>query len=125
MQFNSDLSASRYNVVSSMFDQTITFRLKELQAASKAIHAAEAALAKKPNAKAAAMVKEARQAAFTPVVDVSKAGDKEFLAVFSASKTEAKINKQVTGLEDYWNSSARANYERAAKLADQALSMAR
>jgi phosphoglycerate transport regulatory protein PgtC len=60
VQFNSDLSETRYNVVSAMFDQTITFRLKELQAATKAIHAAEAALAKKPNPKAAALLKEAR-----------------------------------------------------------------
>ena len=125
VQFNSDLSESRYNVVSSMFDQTITFRLKELQGASRAIHAAEAALAKKPNARAAGLVKEARQTAFTPVVDASKAADKDFLAVFSANKKEAKINQQVTGLEDYWNSSARANYERAAQLAEQALAMAR
>ncbi len=42
VQFNSDLSETRYNVVSGLFDQTITFRLKELQAATKAIHAAEA-----------------------------------------------------------------------------------
>jgi phosphoglycerate transport regulatory protein PgtC len=49
VQFDSDLSESRYNVVSALFDQTITFRLKDLQAATKAIHAAEAALAKKPN----------------------------------------------------------------------------
>ena len=125
VQFNSDLSETRYNVVSSMFDQTITFRLKELQAATKAIHAAEAALAKKPNAKAAALVKEAREAAFTPVVDAGKAADKSFLAVFSANKKEASINKQVTGLEDHWNSSARANYDRAAKLAEQAMAMLR
>ena len=31
VNFDSELSESRYNVVSSMFDQTITFRLKELQ----------------------------------------------------------------------------------------------
>jgi phosphoglycerate transport regulatory protein PgtC len=60
VQFDSDLSEARYNVVSSMFDQTITFRLKELQAATKAIHAAEAALAKKPNPQALALLKEAR-----------------------------------------------------------------
>jgi phosphoglycerate transport regulatory protein PgtC len=39
VQFDSDLSESRYNVVSALFDQTITFRLKELQAATRAIHA--------------------------------------------------------------------------------------
>jgi phosphoglycerate transport regulatory protein PgtC len=74
VQFDSDLSESRYNVVSALFDQTITFRLKDLQAATKAIHAAEAALAKKPNAKAAALLKEARELAYTPVVDAGQGG---------------------------------------------------
>jgi phosphoglycerate transport regulatory protein PgtC len=123
--FNSDLSESRYNVVSALFDQAITFRLKDLQAATKAIHAAEAALAKKPNAKAAALVKEAREAAFSPVVDAAKAADKDFLAVFAANKKDAKVNKRVTGLEDHWNTSAKANYERARGLAEQALALAR
>ncbi|MDP1899564.1 MAG: extracellular solute-binding protein [Rubrivivax sp.] len=125
VQFDSDLSESRYNVVSAMFDQTITFRIKELQAATQAIHATEAALAKKPNAKAAALLKDARAAAFTPVADAKKAADKEFLAVFAASKKDAAVNKRVTGLEDHWNSSARANYERARTLAEQALALTR
>ena len=51
VQFDSNLSESRYYLVSSLFDQTVTFRHKELQAATKAIHDAEAALAKKPNAR--------------------------------------------------------------------------
>jgi ABC-type Fe3+ transport system substrate-binding protein len=121
VQFNSDLSEARYNVVSALFDQTITFRLKELQAATKAIHAAEAALAKKPNAKAADLIKQAREAAFSPVVNAQKAADKEFLALFAANKKDAAVSKSVTGLENYWNNSARQNYERAKSLADQAL----
>jgi ABC-type Fe3+ transport system substrate-binding protein len=125
VQFNSDTSEARYNVVSAMYDQTITFRFKELQAATKAIHEAEAALGKKPNAKATALLKDARAAAFTPVVSAAKAADKEFLEVFAASKKIAKVNKQVTGLEDHWNSSARSNYERARALAEQALALVR
>jgi ABC-type Fe3+ transport system substrate-binding protein len=125
VQFDSDLSESRYNVVSALFDQTITFRLKELQAATKAIHAADAALASKPNAKAAALLKQAREAAYSPVVDAAKVVDKEFLAVFAASKKDASINKRVTALEDHWNTSARGNYERARSLAEQALALAR
>ena len=124
VQFDSDLSESRYNVVSALFDQTITFRIKELQAATKAIHAAEAALAKKPGAKAAALLKDARAAAFAPVVDAAKVKDKDFLLTFSASKKDAAVNKRVTALEDHWNSSARANYERARALAEQALALA-
>ena len=124
VQFDSDLSEARYNVVSAMFDQTITFRLKDLQAATKAIHAAEAALVKKPNPKALVLLKDARSAAFSPVVDAAKVTDKEFLAVFAASKKDAAVNKRVTGLEDHWNTSARANYERAKGLAEQALALA-
>ena len=121
VQFNSDLSETRYNVVSGLFDQTITFRLKELQAATKAIHAAEAALTKKPNANAASLIKQAREAAFIPVVNAQKASDKEFLALFAANKKDAAVSKSVTGLENHWNNSARQNYERARSLAEQAL----
>lgn len=125
VHFDSGLSETRYNVVSAMFDQTITFRLKELQGATKAIHAAEAALAKKPNPKGAALLKEAREAAYTPLVDATKVADKEFLAVFAASKKDAAVNKRVTALEDHWNTGARQNYERARALAEQALAAAR
>ena len=123
--FNSDLSESRYNVVSAMFDQSITFRIKELQAATKAIHEAEAALAKKPSPQAAALVKQAREAAFSPAVGSGMAGNKDFLALFTANKKEAAVNKQITGLEDRWNSTARDNYSRAKTLAEQALGLAR
>ena len=121
VQFNSDLSEARYNVVSAVFDQTITFRLKELQAATKAIHAAEAAMAKKANPKAAQLVKEAREAAYTPVVDTAKVADQAFLAMFAANKKDAAVNKGVTALENHWNTSAKQNYERARSLAEQAL----
>ncbi|MDQ2779091.1 MAG: extracellular solute-binding protein [Pseudomonadota bacterium] len=125
VQFDSELSESRYYLVSSMFDQTITFRLQELQAAAKAIDEAAAALVKKPNAKGTALLKEARDLAYTPVVDASKAADKEFLAVFSASKKDAAVNKRVTALEDHWNTAARSNYERAKALAEEAMAQAR
>ena len=125
VSFDSELSETRYNVVSAMFDQTITFRLKELQAATKAIHDAEAALAKKPQPQAAALLKQAREAAFSPVVGVAMAGNKDFLNLFTANKKDATVNKQITVLEDRWNSTARENYARARSLAEQALALAR
>lgn len=125
VRFDSDLSESRYNVVSSLFDQTITFRLKELQAATKAIHAAEAALAQKPNPAAQALVKQARGLAFSPVVGEQMAGDRNFLALFTANKKDASVSKQLTGLEDRWNSKAQDNYARAQQLAEQALAQLR
>ena len=125
VQFNSDLSETRYNLVSALFDQTITFRLPELQAATKAIHAAEAALAKKPNGQAAGLIKQAREAAFSTVVNAQKATDKEFLTLLAANKKDAAVSKSVTGLESHWNNSARQNYERARSLAEQALAAAK
>jgi ABC-type Fe3+ transport system substrate-binding protein len=125
VQFDSDLSESRYYVVSALFDQAITFRLKELQGATQAIHKAEAALAKKPNAQAAALLKQARELAYTPQVSARLAGDKDFLKLFAANKKDAAVNKQVTGLEDRWNAGARDAYGRAQALAEQALALLR
>ena len=125
VQFDSDLSESRYYLVSSLFDQTVTFRLKELQAATKAIHDAEAALAKKPNVEGKALVKQARDLAFAPIVNESLVKDPKFLETFTRNKRDAAVNKQVTGLEDSWNTKARSNYERARELAGKAAVMAR
>jgi phosphoglycerate transport regulatory protein PgtC len=125
VQFDSDLSESRYNVVSSLFDQTITFRIKELQAATRAIHEAEAALAKKPNAQAAQWVKQARELAFSPAVGKGMASDKGFLDLFTANKKDAAVNKQLTGLEDRWNQKAKEAYAQAKALAEQAQGLAR
>ncbi len=123
VQFNADLSEDRYAVVQSVFDQTITFRLKELQAATQAIHDGEAKNAAKKNAQAAELLKQARDLAFTPIVSSQIAGQADFLKLFSSNKKEVAVSKKITGLEESWNSKARANYERAADLARQAAAL--
>jgi ABC-type Fe3+ transport system substrate-binding protein len=123
VNFDSDLSRGRYYVVNAMYDQTITFRHKELVAATKAIHEATARLAGKKNAQAATLLAEARELAFSPIVSEAKSKDKEFLALFSQTKRDALKTKQLTGLEEYWNSTARKNYLRAAELANQAAAL--
>lgn len=125
VQFSADLSESRYSVVHSLFDQTITFRLKELQSATRAIHEAEARNAAKKNPQAAELIKQARELAFTPVLSSQIAGQAEFQKLFASNKKEVAVSKKITGLEESWNSRARANYERAAQLAQQAASLAR
>jgi ABC-type Fe3+ transport system substrate-binding protein len=122
VNFNADLSEDRYSVVHSLFDQTITFRLKELQAATKAIQAAEARLAAsgKPNPQAAELIKQARDLAYTPVVTASLASQPDFLKLFSSNKKEVAVSKQITGLEESWNRRARENYGKAIELAQQA-----
>jgi hypothetical protein len=123
VKFNSDLSRSRYYVVNSLFDQTITFRHRELVAATKAINEAAAKLAGKKNAKAAQLLAEARELAFSPIVSEEKSKDKDFLALFSQTKRDALKTKQLTGLEEYWSSTARKNYAKAAELANQAAAL--
>jgi ABC-type Fe3+ transport system substrate-binding protein len=125
VNFDSELSEARYYLVSSLFDHTITFRHRELAAAARAINQAEARLGAKPNAQAQALLAEARALAFSPIVSEEKSKDKEFIALFRETKRSAEKTKQITGLEEYWSSTARKNYQRAAELANQAASLAK
>jgi len=125
VQFNADRSEDRYSIVHSLFDQTITFRLKELQAATRAIHEAETKLATKNNAQGRELLKQARDLAFSPVLSAQIAGQKDFQKLFASNKKEVSVSKQITGLEETWNSKARANYLKAAELAQQAAALAR
>ena len=125
VNFDSEVSEARYYVVSAIFDQMITFRHKDLVAATKAIHDATAKLAVRNNPQAQKLLAEARELAFSPVVSEEKVKDKEFLALFRDTKRDAAKTKQITGLEEYWNSLSRKNYAKAAELANQAAAMAR
>ncbi len=125
VNFDSELSESRYYVVSSIFDHTITFRHKELVAATKAINDAAAKLAARSNVQAQQLLNEARDLAYSPVVSEQKSKDKDFLALYRNTKRDAEKTKQVTGLEEYWGNTARKNYARAVELANQAAALAK
>ena len=125
VNFDSDLSESRYYVVSSIFDHTITFRHKELVQAAKAINAAAAKLAGKSNPQSAKLLDEARDLAYSPVVSEQKSQDKDFLALYRNTKRDAEKTKQVAALEEYWGNTARRNYAKAVELANQAAALAK
>lgn len=125
VKFDSDVSRSRYYLVNSLFDHTVTFRLKELTASTRAIHEAAARLAKKPNPKARQLLEEARELAYTPLVSEEKVKDLDFLKLYSTTKRDAIRTKEVTALEEYWSRRARENYAKAAELANQAAAMAK
>ena len=116
VNFDSNLSESRYYVVSSLFDQVITFRHKELQAATKAIHDAQ----KRLGNKASPQLEEARKLAFTPPLTAQQSQDKELLAVFKAKKGDDAASRRKTQVEEEWSSKAKANYARAVELANAA-----
>lgn len=118
--FDVDVSKNRYFIVQSLFDQTITFRLDDLRAATKAIFEAEAKLAKKPNAKGQALLDEAKQLAWSPVLTAEQAASAELQALFAADKKDSAVNQQLSKLQGEWNTLAKANYEKAVALAKQA-----
>ncbi len=123
VQFDSQLSGRRYPVVISLFDQMVTFRLKELQAATKSIHEATAALKARPNARGSELLAQARNLAYTPLVGAENVKNEEFLELFRKSRRDVAVSKQLTGMEQMWSEKARANYERARQLADEARGM--
>lgn len=125
VRFDSELSQTRYAIVSSLFDQTITFRLADLQAVGKILSEVEKKLAKKPNARAAQMLTEARKIAFTPVISTSESASKEITALFKKKKTEADVTQKIAALEEKWSNKAKANYTKALELAQNASVLAR
>ncbi len=116
VNFDTAISESRYYVVSSMFDQIITFRHKELVAATKAIHDAE----KRLGGKTSAQLDEARKLAFSPPVTDAQTRDKTLLALFKADKKDAAATAQKTKVEEEWAQKVKANYARAVELASGA-----
>jgi ABC-type Fe3+ transport system substrate-binding protein len=116
VNFDSALSESRYYVVSSLFDQVITFRHKELQAATKAIQDAD----KRLGGRGSPQLEEAKKLAWTPPVGAQQAQDKELLAVFKAKKGDDAATRRKAQVEEEWSSKAKANYARAVELANSA-----
>jgi hypothetical protein len=116
VNFDSQLSETRYMVVRSLFDQMITFRHKELVAATKAIHDAEKRLGGKPSAQLA----EARQLAYSPAVDETQIQDKALLALFKSNKSDVEASRAKAKIEEEWATRAKANYARAVTLANSA-----
>lgn len=125
VQFDSNVSEARYQVVTSLFDQMVTFRLKELQAATRAIHEAAKALKAKPHTRGNELLAQARSMAYSPLVGEANVKNEEFLELFRKNRRDVAVSKQLTGLEQVWADKARTNYERAQQLANEARSLAK
>ena len=127
VKFDSELSEGRYNLVNSLFDQLITFRMGELRAATEAIHDAAAALEKTPNADAQALLDQARELVAAIPVTEAEANDPAFAAVFEKKRKKAtdEVPQRQAEVEQQWDSFARENYAKAEKLAREAAKLAR
>ena len=125
VKFDLDLSKGRYNVVNSLFDVMITYRLDDLRAAVEAIQGAEEALAGGSNAEAAQLIEEARALVSQVPADAAKASDPDFNAIFKKKrkKADTKIEGRQAEVEQEWDAMVKANYAKAKELADKARSM--
>lgn len=122
VKFDVNVSEKRTNVVDVLYDQTVTFQLDALKAATKAIHDAEAALAKKDNAEASALVKEARDLVAAMPVTEEQAASPEIAGAFTGGKEKGARQAE---LEQQWAAFAKERYQQALAKAEQALKLAR
>nr|VFK46244.1 MAG: ABC-type Fe3+ transport system, substrate-binding protein [Candidatus Kentron sp. TC] len=125
VKFDVQLSKARYNVVNSLFDVMITYRMDDLRAATKTIQDAEAAMRGKTNSKAAGLIKEARALVAALPITEAEATDPEFAGIFR--KKRKKATDEVTGrqaeVEQKWDDMVKANYTEATQKAKQALAL--
>lgn len=124
VKFDVAVSGKRSAVVSALYDQIVTFQLDGLKGATKAVHAAEAALAKKDNAPARALVKEARDLIAAMPIGDAEAASAEVAGAFAGAKKNEKSARQAE-LEQRWASFAKDNYAKAKAKAEQAQKLAR
>ena len=119
--FDAQLSESRYHLVNVLFDRLITGRLAELRAATAAIHAAQAALDRKPDPQAQGLLDQARAQIAAMPVSAAQARDPAFLARFGDSPGQAQdVRAQGRAvLEEEWARFAQAHYAEAKALAER------
>ena len=125
VKFDLALSKSRYNVINSLFDVMITYRLNDLRDATKAIQDAEAAMAGKSNAAAADLIAQAKALVNEVPVDAAMASSKDFNAIFKKKRKKAttKVTGRQAEVEREWDALVKANYAKATSLAEKAKSM--
>jgi len=122
IKFDVARSEARNDVVDVLFDQLISFQLDSLKAATKAIHDAEAALAKKDNPQARALLVQARDLIAAMPIDEAAASAKETTGAFTGSKQKGARQAE---LEQQWASFAKERYAQAQAKAEEALKLAR
>jgi phosphoglycerate transport regulatory protein PgtC len=122
VNFNADLSEGRYELVNSMYDRLVTFRLKELNAAWKAIHDAEAKLGPNASAMAQRLLREARALASGVPITEKGASDSAIAGAFQEKKPDRPVATRQAEFERKWDDFAAVNYLQARDKVERALS---
>lgn len=119
--FNSELSEQRYELLNSLYDRVVTFRLRDLNAAWKAIQSAETKLGANASAAAKDLLAQARRLASTPPITEKEAIDPAIAGAFQALKAGQKAAGRQAEFEGRWDAFASKNYAEAKTLAEKAL----
>jgi phosphoglycerate transport regulatory protein PgtC len=109
--------------VNALYDRVITFRLKELNTAWKAIHDAETKLGANPNPEAKRLLTDARRLASAMPISAQEAADKAIAGSFQEVKPGQKVAGRQAEFEEKWDSFAVKNYTEAKALAEKALAV--
>ena len=125
VKFDVAKSGARYNLVNSMFDVMITYRLDDLRDTVAAIQKAEAIHAGGNNAAAKAKIAEARALVDANPIDEAKSLDAEFAAIFTKKRKKAtdKVGERQAEVEARWDTMVVKNYAKAKALAVEAAGM--
>ncbi len=125
IEFDVDMSGVRYNLVNSLFDVLVTYRLDDLRAAVAAVQKAEAAHADSGNEEAAALIAEARALVEAMPITEEQSLDPSFTQAFTISRAdpETEVVGRQAEIEQSWDSFAVENYRKAKQLADQAAAL--
>jgi len=125
VKFDLKLSKNRYNVVNSLFDVMITYRLDDLRDATEAVQKAELMLADNDNPEAQKLIAEARALIAEVPITAAKANEKSFNAIFKKKRKKAttKVTGRQAEIEQEWDAKVKANYAKAKSLAEKAASM--
>src|SRR5690606_36447030 len=125
IEFDVDMSGVRYNLVNSLFDVLVTYRLDDLRAAVAAVQRAEAAHAETGNEEAAALIAEARALVEAMPITEEESLDPSFTQVFTTSRADpdTEVVGRQAEVEQSWDSFAVENYRKARELADQAAAL--
>ena len=126
VKFDVLLSKSRYNLVNSLFDVMITYRLDDLRDTMSAIYKAEKALGNKNNPKAKKLIADARALVAKLPISEAKANDPDFNKIFKKKRKKAKDISKYAGtrqaeVEADWDKQVVSNYKQAKQKAEQAL----
>ncbi len=119
--FNSELSEQRYELLNSLYDRVVTFRLRDLNAAWKAIQSAETKLGANASPAAKDLLAQARRLASTPPITEKEAIDPAIAGAFQALKAGQKAAGRQAEFEGRWDAFASKNYAEAKTLAEKAL----